>query len=123
MSTKPELRCPKCDKVVETKGPPSIVVVSDHASGKVHSEKRVFKGQCSEHGWFDDDETPKPAGHHSTFCRRKFKHEFPEALQKELLPQLTQEDRRAFKEMRDGQRRADWDWLSGLGKFVKKKTP
>jgi hypothetical protein len=118
---RPLLTCPKCGQAVERKGV-GILVSSDHLSGKVHSEKRVFRSYCPEDGWFDDDEIPKAAGHHSTIWNSTFKLYFPKTVQDELRRYLSAEEWRAFVEMREGRRRADWDWLSGLSsKFI--KTP
>ena len=90
------------------------MIISDTATGRVLSEKRIFRADCPEHGSFDDDEIPKKAGHHVTFWTHKFREEFPKAVQDKLLFQLSEDERHVFIDMREGRRRADWKWLGEL---------
>jgi hypothetical protein len=111
------LKCPKCEKALEKEGIDAIIT-SDPATRRIYSEKRVFRGYCAEHRWCDDDEIPKQPGHYATFWTSEFQREFRNIMQDELLPQLSADERRAFKDMRDGRRRPDWDWLSSLKRLV-----
>ena len=130
------LTCPKCGKVVETEGL-GFVQQSDHVSRKAHSERRLFRGHCAEHGSFVHEIT----GHHFTFvapdygakaryglnalreCDFDPKREFPKAVQQQLLPHLSPVERRTFNEMLKGFSRPDWDWLTGLkSKYIKKNV-
>jgi len=110
---KPVLSCPTCGTVVETAAPGQLVS-SDTASGAVHWEKRIFRGRCPDHGWFDDDETPKQVGHHSTLWASRFKRALPKLAEDSLRRLLSGDEWRAYVDMREGRRRADWNWLGGL---------
>ena len=116
--SRPVLSCPECGEIVEAKGPPWLMETADKGSRRVYSEKRVFQARCSTHGWFDDDEIPKQAGHHSTLWASRFKYEFPKRVQRELLPKLCDEEHHTFVEMLEGRLSADWDWLATLRRRI-----
>jgi hypothetical protein len=112
------LKCPKCEKPLDRKSTDAIIT-SDPATRKIYSENRVSRGYCAEHGWCDDDEKmPKQPGHHATFWTSEFEREFRNIVQDKLLPQLSADERRDFVDMREGRRRPDWDWLSGLKRLI-----
>lgn len=111
------LSCPACGAVVKTAGPGKLVA-SDTATGEVHWERRIFRGYCPDHAWFDDDETPKRPGHHSTLWASRFRSEFPKRIEARLRRLLAADEWRAYVDMREGRRRADWAWLSGLKRKV-----
>lgn len=114
---RPVPSCPTCGAVVETAGLGKLVS-SDTATCKVDWERRIFRGHCPDHGPFDDDETPKQPGHHSTLWASRFRSEFPKPIEARLRRLLSADEWRAYLEMREGRRRADWGWLSGLKQKV-----